>query len=140
MGFPFIGDIISGAASIIDDLHTSGEEKLEAKTKLLTLQTDFTRAAMDYEATLVRETSQTIRAEATGHSWLQRNWRPGVMTMFAYIVFHNYVLAPVFGVGAVDMPDQLWALLQLGIGGYVVGRSAEKIATVVTTLKAKDLV
>jgi len=33
-----------------------------------------------------------------------------------------------FGLLAFRLADQAWTLLQIGLGGYVVGRSAEKIA------------
>jgi len=44
----------------------------------------------------------------------------------AYIVAHNYVISPIFGVVSVPVPEPLWDLLKLGVGGYIVGRSAEK--------------
>jgi hypothetical protein len=72
-----------------------------------------------------------IAAEAGGESWLQRNWRPLLMCVFGLIVFNNYVLAPYlealvsFSV-TLAIPPAMWDLLKLGIGGYIVGRSAEK--------------
>jgi hypothetical protein len=52
------------------------------------------------------------------------------MLVFTYIVAHNYVLSPVFGINYVVIPAEMWSLLKIGVGGYIVGRSAEKgIAT-----------
>ncbi len=72
-----------------------------------------------------------ILAEAQGQSWLQRNWRPLLMLTCIAIIANNYVLYPymraIFGWGvALDLPDALWELLKIGVGGYVVGRSVEK--------------
>jgi hypothetical protein len=54
------------------------------------------------------------------------------MLTFVAIVANNYILAPYldlfFEAGLVlEMPDQLWSLIQIGLGGYVVGRSGEKL-------------
>jgi hypothetical protein len=72
-----------------------------------------------------------ILAEAQGQSWLQRNWRPLLMLTCITIIANNYVLYPymraIFGWGvALDLPEALWELLKIGVGGYVVGRSVEK--------------
>lgn len=72
-----------------------------------------------------------IMAEAQGESWLQRNWRPLLMLVCIAIIANNYVLYPymraIFGWGvALDLPEALWELLKIGVGGYVVGRSVEK--------------
>ena len=57
------------------------------------------------------------------------------MFMFGFIVFNNFILYPyasLFTDKAVmlDTPQDLWDLIKIGLGGYVVGRSGEKIATV----------
>ena len=72
-------------------------------------------------------------AEAQGESWLQRNWRPILMLTIVAIVANNYVISPYIRLFfnesiILDLPDKLWNLLQIGVGGYVIGRSAEKIA------------
>ena len=67
-----------------------------------------------------------IRAEATGESWLQRNWRPLLMCLFGVIIANNYIIVPLFSTPKADIPPDMWELLKLGVGGYVVGRSVEK--------------
>ena len=68
-----------------------------------------------------------IAAEAQGASWLQRNWRP--ITMLSFL---GLVVADAFGLLAFRLADQAWLLLQIGLGGYVVGRSVEKISPQIT--------
>ena len=143
MALPIIGGIIKGiigpVVGLVDDLHTSDEERLAIKVKLLEVQAELTGEILQYEAEVVKQAAETVRAEATGHSWMQRNWRPLVMLLFAYIVAHNYVISPVFGIEAVAIPPNMWTLLQIGLGGYVVGRSAEKIVpATIAALKAKE--
>ncbi len=134
-----VGEAIGKVTGLIDDLHTSDEEKLAAKASILAVQTDLTKAVLDYEAKLASEQGQTVRAEVTGHSWMQRNWRPIVMLLFAYIIAHNYVLVPVLGLSGVDIPSDMWQLLKIGLGGYVIGRSAEKIVpATVGAMKARE--
>jgi hypothetical protein len=53
------------------------------------------------------------------------------MLVFTAIVANNYILAPylqaMFGWSvSLEMPEQLWNLLSIGIGGYIFGRSGEK--------------
>lgn len=74
---------------------------------------------------------QIIVAEIQGESWLQRNWRPLLMLTCIAIIANNYVLYPylkLFFAAAplLELPDALWELLKIGVGGYIVGRSVEK--------------
>jgi len=76
--------------------------------------------------------SNVIMAEAQGQSWLQRNWRPLLMLVIIVIVANNYILYPYLSiftdkVRVLDLPDKLWALMEIGVGGYILGRTAEKI-------------
>jgi hypothetical protein len=129
-----IKDIIEGAlkpiSDIIDELHTSREEKDAAKIKLAiaqgTLNAGFTNAQKDI-----------IVAEATGHSWIQQSWRPVTMLSFVFIIMWNFVMAPIgtwlaafFGGPALpvlDLPIGLWATINVGLGGYITARTFEKI-------------
>ncbi len=78
---------------------------------------------MDYERQLLESKTKIITAEAQGQSVLQRTWRP--ITMLTFLVL---VVCDSFGWLANPLADQAWTLLQIGLGGYVTGRSLEKIA------------
>ena len=123
-------DIITKAlpsiTNVIDDLHTSDEEKLAAKNKLAAITN-----AM--QSDILKAQSSIITAEAQGKSWLQRNWRP--ISMLAFLVL---VVCDSFGLLTFRLSDDAWDLLKIGLGGYVVGRSAEKIAPAVTNIIKKD--
>ncbi len=86
---------------------------------------------IEQEGNLTNAARDVLVAEAQGESWLQRNWRPLTMLTFAAIIANNYLIAPyvqAFGGVAVvlEIPDGMWGLLTMGLGGYVVGRTLEK--------------
>jgi hypothetical protein len=122
-----IGTVIKPVSDLIDGLHTSAEEKLAAQAKMAQIQSDLTVKVLDYEKTLAQEQASVIRAEAQSQSWLTRNWRPILMLTFTVIIAWNYIGVPVFGATAALIPPDMWDLLKIGVGGYVVGRTGEKM-------------
>lgn len=131
-----IGQIFKPAMEMIDAVHTSTEEKLIQKAQLLELQTTFLTQALEYEQEQLKSKTAIIMAEANSASWLARNWRPITM-----LTFLGLVCADSFGWLAFRLADAAWTLLQIGLGGYVVGRSAEKITGGITkALKKKDAI
>lgn len=118
----FISSMFEPAVKLIDELHTSEEEKLNLRRRLQEIENEFLGQVMDYESKLMENQSAIIRAEATGKSWLQRSWRP--ITMLTFLAL---VVLDSFGLLAFRLADEAWLLLQIGLGGYVAGRSAEKI-------------
>lgn len=117
-----ISSVFEPAAKLIDELHTSEEERIDAKTRMLASQTTLTMKVLDYEAQLMQMQSSIVQAEAQGQSWLQRNWRP--ITMMSFLVL---VIMDSFGFLPFRLAGEAWTLLQIGLGGYVAGRSGEKI-------------
>jgi hypothetical protein len=128
-------------ADLIDELHTSADEKATAKVALLSAQADVVSNVLDYEARLAEAQTKVIVAEAQGTSWLQRNWRPLIMLTFGFVVLWNFVVAPLatwvsgHPVPQLEMTAGFWTLLSVGIGGYVAGRSGEKIAATISQNK-----
>ncbi|MDH5527412.1 MAG: holin family protein [Nitrospirota bacterium] len=121
--FGTISRAIEPLAGLIDSVHTSEEERLEAKRKLFALQSEVFSGLMSYEQKLSESRATIIQAEAQGQSGLQRNWRPVSMLTFLILV-----VCDSFGWLPFRLADEAWTLLQIGMGGYVVGRSVEKIA------------
>lgn len=81
---------------------------------------------MQLEQTRLEVRGQAVQAEATGESWLQRNWRPLMMLWFGGLIGGYW-----FGYTPENLSEEailsLFGLIKLGLGGYVLGRSAEKI-------------
>ena len=87
---------------------------------------------VEWEQRVMEARAAVLVEEARG-SWLQRSWRPLVMLTFAVIVLvGTFVSLPIL-----DDTSRFWDLLEIGLGGYVVGRSGEKMATAIFKLKAK---
>ena len=122
-----IGDIFTPAAKLIDDLHTSEEEKLTQKAALMKLSMSFLEKGLDFELAQVQAKTAIIMAETKSDSWVTRNWRP--VTMLAFV---GAILGYWFGLTPDSVPEEavlaMFSLVKIGLGGYVVGRSAEKVA------------
>ena len=130
--FDFIGSIIKPVADLIDNVSTTDEERLQLKNKLTTIQNEFGAKLLEYQSKLTEAQSNIIVAEAKGQSWLQRNWRPLLMISITAILVNNYILFPYISmftdkVTMLEFPGGLWTLLTTGVGGYIIGRSGEKI-------------
>ena len=120
--FSFIGEIFKPAADLIDNLHTSEDEKLKNKNVLKTIENALASKIIDYESQLLTAKTSIITAEANGQSWIQRNWRP--ITMLTFLVL---VVCDSFGWLANPLAPDAWTLLQIGLGGYVASRGIEKV-------------
>ena len=108
--------IVETVAGVIERLSISSTEKKRLKQELETL-------LVDYEREHLQVQSGVLRSEAQGN-WLQRSWRPIVM-----LVFSSVVLLGIFT--PLPLPDngsRFWDLLEIGLGGYVVGRSFESVS------------
>jgi hypothetical protein len=128
----FIGAIFKPAVDLVDELNTSKEEKLQLRNTLVAMQNELATKVLDYEKSLNESRARIIEAEATGQSWLQRNWRPILMLTIVAIVANNYLIYPylsMFTAKAVvlELPEPLFTLMTVGVGGYIIGRSGEKI-------------
>ena len=136
--FQLIGAIFKPAAELIDNLHTSVEEKLQQKAIMLNTQVELLEYALNYEQEQLKAKTEIIVAEAKSESWVTRNWRPVTMLSFvAAILGYWFGLTP--DTLTPEAVDSMFTLVQIGLGGYVVGRSAEKVIPgIVKALKARE--
>lgn len=135
---PIVGKVLDKVGGIIDknveDKDLANQLKAEAILSAQTIDhTEFTKH--------LEESASIIRAEVTSQSMLARNWRPALMCLFGVIIANNYILFPYVNLFSPEnavllpIPTDLWDLLKLGIGGYVIGRSGEKIVKVLKEKK-----
>jgi len=122
---PIIDAVLGIGSKVIDRVWPDPAERDKAKLELLRLTQE--GEFKDLEASM-----QVVVAEARSEHWLTAAWRPMTMLSFVAIILHNMLLAPylqwIFGMHLlVDIPPDLWDLIKLGIGGYVVSRGAEKV-------------
>lgn len=134
-------DGIEGLGNSIDGLVTSKEEKMTLKKEVFQI---FNNTMLRIE----EMSNAVLLAEANGNE-LQRNWRPIMALTFGFIVVSTYFFFPVINIFAesedlsnlikeLKSNDNFWTLLQVMIGGYTVGRSAEKISEKVTEVMAEN--
>jgi hypothetical protein len=127
LGLPF-SEAIGAIGGLIDGISTTEEEKLAAKAQLASITQDYRLKLAQVDAEVAKEQARVVIAEAQSVSWLARNWRPLLMLTFVVILVYNWIISPLFSQPSVTVPSDMWDLLKIGVGGYVVGRSAEKIA------------
>ena len=115
----------------------------EDKDKRADIEREINMALIGNGAAIEQAAASVILAEAKSEHWITACWRPILMLTITAIVAWNFLLAPLIELGvllwtgnqiplAIDLPEELWQLLVVGGGGYVVGRSIEKTGKNIT--------
>ena len=115
-------DLVKGVGGVIDNLHTSAEEKLEAEQKIKQL-------ISNYEVEMEKQITERWSMDMKSDSWLSKNIRPLVLI---FLVVSTVLLVFIdAGVIAFEVKASWVDLLQLVlitvIGAYFGGRSLEKV-------------
>jgi hypothetical protein len=115
-------DLVKGIGGVVDNLHTSKEEKLAAEAKIKDL-------VMGYEAEMQKQVTERWKMDMASDSWLSKNIRPLVLI---FLVVSTVLLVFIdAGVIAFEVKASWVDLLQLVlitvIGAYFGGRSLEKV-------------
>ena len=118
---PLAKMLFSTVDKAIPDKDLAEKLKAQLNTELLKSSTEQLKAA-----------ASIVEAEAKA-GWFSASWRPLLMYVLIFILVWNYIIGPVIKlmIGTVitfELPGDVWTLLQIGLGGYVVGRSGESIA------------
>tara|TARA_R110000851_G_scaffold250215_2_gene402708 strand:+ start:206 stop:598 length:393 start_codon:yes stop_codon:yes gene_type:complete len=116
---PLIGDIVKEAIPDPD-------KKMDAENKVRL-------ALLENAKQIEASASSIVLAEAKSESWIASSWRPILMMNITAIVSVNFLVFPLVEVFtgtklSIPLPPELWTLLTVGVGGYTIGRSAEKVA------------
>jgi len=110
---PVLGKVVG---NLFPDPTEKAKAEAEVMRQLLAAQSEIEQAA-----------SKIIQTEAASTHWLAANWRP--LTMLTFVAL---IVARWFGWAAPNLSEaeyiKLWSIVEFGLGGYVVGRSVEKIA------------
>lgn len=116
---PLIVPALEFIGRAIDKIFPNKEEAEKLKAQI-------TLEAMKGDAKELDSATQIIIAEASGESWLQRNWRPVLMLWFAGLVGAHWLGYTPSNLGE-ETVLMLLSIVKVGIGGYVLGRSGEKM-------------
>ena len=115
-------DLVKGVGGVIDNLHTSAEEKLEAERKIKEL-------VANYQIEMEKNITSRWEADLKSDSWLSKNVRPLVLIFL--IVCTMLLIFIDAGAIKFNVKDSYIDLLQLVlitvIGAYFGGRSLEKV-------------
>jgi hypothetical protein len=123
----FAKGLVTPLTSLVDQLVTDTDEAAKLKHALSVKLVEHAGHELDAQKSV-------IVAEASG-SGLKANWRPITMLTFVSIIANNHIVAPYAGAlfgpeyaVQLPLPDVMWELIKLGMGGYIIGRSAEQVA------------
>jgi len=116
--------LIPALTTLFDKLIPDPKAKAAAQMELMTLASSGQLKELEAAMTV-------ITAEAKSEHWIVAAWRPITMLVFVAIIANNYLLYPYLtlfwdAAPLLELPQSLWELLKIGLGGYVVGRSVEK--------------
>ena len=120
---PMVGNIID---KIIPDPKAAADAKLKAM-----------ELAQKGELTELSERASIVREEAKSEHWLAATWRPILMLTFGALIVARWLGFSAPGITEAEIL-KLWDIVELGLGGYVIGRSVEKVApTVAQAIRGK---
>lgn len=124
-----VDDLIGAGLSIINKFILDPAEKAKAQQAFL---------EMDHKErmALLGASGEIVKTEAASSHWLAANWRPLTMLTFTALIVARW-----FGWSAPNLDPaeylKLWDIVQLGLGGYVIGRSVEKVAPAIADAMKK---
>jgi len=129
---PILGKVVEQTLSVIDK---SIEDKDKANELKIALTESLDKADKAEYMAIVNAQRDVLVAEISGESWLQRNWRPLLMMICIVIVANNYIIYPYLSfftekTVVLELPPDLWALMKIGVGGYIASRGGEKITKI----------
>ena len=115
-------ELVKGVGGVLDNLHTSKEEKLEAERKIQEL-------ISNHEAKMEQNITDRWSADMKSDSWLSKNVRPLVLVFLVIsTVLMIFIDAGAIGFHVEDKwTDLLQLVLITVIGAYFGGRSLEKV-------------
>lgn len=126
---PILGSI---GAQVAKSLFPNPEDE----TKRQELSNSLTIEVMKQAQAIEQAAAEVVKTEAASSHWLAANWRP--LTMLTFV---GLIVARWFGWSAPGLSEAealaLWDIVQLGLGGYVVGRSAEKVLPAIAAAMKK---
>jgi hypothetical protein len=115
-------ELVKSVGGVIDNLHTSKEEKLAAELKIKQL-------ISDYEVEMEKNITSRWEADLKSDSWLSKNVRPLVL-IFLIVCTMLLIFIDAGTIKFIVEPkwtDLLQLVLITVIGAYFGGRSLEKV-------------
>lgn len=131
---PVVAALLPG---IIDIAAKFFQSKFPDPVEAQKMQSELTLTLLQNSAELEKVAGEIIKTEAASEHWLAANWRPLLMLTFGALIVARW-----FGWAAPNLSEseyiKLWDIVELGIGGYVIGRSAEKVLPSLATVMKRN--
>lgn len=111
--------------------------------KRIELENEITKAMLTNQAAMLDSMKSVMVADAQSEGWLTRNARPLTVVWGLTMLTWLGVIAPSLGIGPEaitaikQVPSDLWNLVTVGVGAYILGKSGEAIATSVANRPSK---
>ena len=123
---------LNAIAPLAKILFSTIEKSVEDKDLQAKLKAQLNEQLLKSSTEELKAAASIVEAEAKA-GWFAASWRPLLMYVLIFVLVFNYIFAPIIKmitglVVGFDLPGDVWTLLQIGLGGYVVGRSGESIA------------
>lgn len=122
--FNFIAGIFKPATDLIDNLHTSDEERMTLRNELAKIQEQANSKLIDLEAKRLDAMSKVQIAESSSKYAITATWRP--ITSMALV---GIIIAGSFGL--CEVGAEIYDLAKVFLGTYAGGRSLEKLGSVI---------
>ena len=124
--------VLQAIAPLAKILFNTVDKAVADKDLAAKLKADLQTQMLQSHAQEIQAAARVVEAEAKA-GWFAASWRPLLMYVLIFVLVFNYIFAPIIKMitGAIigfELPGDVWTLLQIGLGGYVVGRSAESVA------------
>ena len=124
-----MGPLITVLAPIVGDLV---KRFVPDSDKAIEIDKEVKLALLDHTDNIESLRGKIVLEEAKSGSWMTATWRPLLMMVVVAIIACNYLFFPFVRLFQPEMvnlelPHELWNLLTIGVGGYIVGRSGEKM-------------
>jgi len=124
MGVNPLDSVFNFGSNLLDKFFPDKDEANKAKLALMQMKANG-------ELENLKTSAGIVTAEANSEHWLAANWRPITMLTFVFIIANNYIIYPYLSLffekaPILAIPPDMWELLKIGLGGYVVSRGVEK--------------
>jgi hypothetical protein len=131
-----IGSLLNLGGKVLDRVVPDPAARAAANLELLKLAQNGELATLAADTEITKAAAEIVKTEAGSSNVLTSSWRPILM-----LVFGALIVARWLGWSAPNLSQdevlKLWDIVQLGLGGYVIGRSVEQTAkTVVPAIVA----
>jgi hypothetical protein len=136
--FGVVDRAIKPVTNLVDDVHTSKEEKQQLNNELEEIKNRLTSEMISVQKEELKAKTEILTTDAKSGNWLLESWRPltilSLVGIYVLILANNYIVAPALAkytdIASVQftMPPDLGSIIKLILGTFTFGKSAEIVA------------